>query len=178
MREIGGYYLDQFNELSKNNNIIRQHVYNKFDSILSVDQIKSINFLNKIPFEINKDILDTIVKEWDNKENSLLFKDLNKLHPLTDEFDKMKSSIKKEILSHNSKHWTYSNIINIALLMKDQTIYFPTFLDFRGRIYPTPNYLSYQSSDLARSLLLFKNIVPYKNKASTNIYSEVLNNIL
>ena len=48
MKKIGGYYLDQFNELSKNNNIIRQHVYNKFDSILSVDQIKSINFLNKI----------------------------------------------------------------------------------------------------------------------------------
>ena len=52
----------------------------------------------------------------------------------------------------------YKNILNIALLMKDETIYFPTFLDFRGRIYPTPNYLNYQSSDLARSLLLFKEI--------------------
>lgn len=40
--------------------------------------------------------------------------------------------------------------------MKDQTIYFPTFLDFRGRVYPNPNYLSYQSNDLARSLLTFK----------------------
>ena len=129
----------KFNELSKNNNIIRQHVYNKYDSVLSVDQIDTINFLNKIPFEINKDVLKIVVKEWDDKDNSILFNGLNRLHPKSDDFDKVKANIKREILSHNSKHWTYANIINIALLMKDHTIYFPTFLDFRGRIYPTPN---------------------------------------
>lgn len=32
----------------------------------------------------------------------------------------------------------------------------PTFMDFRGRIYPTPNYLSYQGGDLARSLIVLR----------------------
>lgn len=61
--------------------------------------------------------------------------------------------------------------------MQDQTIYFPTFFDFRGRIYPSPNYLSYQSNDLARSLLLFKNINTNLIKTD-NIYNEIFNNIL
>lgn len=42
--------------------------------------------------------------------------------------------------------------------MQDSTIYFPTFLDFRGRVYPITNYLNYQGNDIARSLLLFKNV--------------------
>ena len=180
MKKIGGYYLGEFNELSNNNNIIRQHIYNKFDSVLASEQIETINFLNQIPFEINKEVLEIVNKEWNNKESSELFKGLNNLHPLTSYFDKVNSNIKREILSHNSKHWTYSNIINIASLMKDRTIYFPTFLDFRGRIYPNPNYLSYQSNDLARSLLLFKNIFSDKNKNKDmkNAYGEVLYTIL
>ena len=52
--------------------------------------------------------------------------------------------------------------------MKDQTLYFPTSLDFRGRIYPTPTYLSYQSNDLARSLFLFKDISE-NNEAYNNL---------
>jgi len=35
--------------------------------------------------------------------------------------------------------------------MEDQVIYFPAFMDFRERLYPTPDYLSYQGNDLARS---------------------------
>jgi DNA-directed RNA polymerase len=158
LMETGGYLLDQFNELSKNDTIVRQHSSNKFESLISKNQVDSINFLNSRAFEINKEMLDLAVKEWYNKGDSFLFGGLNQLHPSTTQFDKLSSSAKKEVLSHNSKHWAYLNTINIALLMRDQTIYFPSFLDFRGRIYPTPNYLSYQSSDLARSLLLFKEI--------------------
>ncbi len=54
----------------------------------------------------------------------------------------------------------YRNIINIAELYKNHIIYFPTFLDFRGRIYPIVNYLNYQGGDIARSLLNFHTIEP------------------
>ena len=56
--------------------------------------------------------------------------------------------------------------------MKNQTIFLPTFLDFRGRIYLTPNYLSYQGGDIARSLLLFKNV---NNKVN---YDKTVSSIL
>lgn len=111
-----------------------------------------------------------------NKNNSTIFNKYNQLHELTDKLDQLDPNLssikKKEIISHNSKYWVYNNIINLALLFKNNTIYFPTFLDFRGRIYPTPNYLSYQSNDLARSLLLFE------KTADTNSSADILEQIL
>jgi hypothetical protein len=176
LESTGGYYIDEFNELSSSNNIIRQNTFNKYDSIISNTQIETINFLNSRAFEINQEVLDVLSNDWYNKEDSKLFKGINKLHPRTDELQKLNATDKKEVMSHNSKYWNYSNILNIALLMRDQTFYFPAFLDFRGRIYPTPNYLSYQSSDLARSLLIFKNI---STELSSNpSYKVILNSIL
>jgi DNA-directed RNA polymerase len=59
----------------------------------------------------------------------------------------------------------YRNILNIAKLYRNEVIYFPTFLDFRGRVYPLVNYLTYQGGDIARSLLLFH----MKGKKTLNI---------
>ena len=185
--QVGGYYFDEYNELNKNNKLIRDNNYNKFESLISGEQINTINFLNSKAFEVNKDTLNFIVKEWGNKEDSTIFRGFNKLHPLTDNYDKVNSAIKKEILSHNSKYWSNTNVINIALLFQYETLYFPTFFDFRGRIYPAPNYLSYQSSDLARSLLVFKDLpknICTSNPTSmvrssyNNYYQDILINIL
>ena len=163
----GGYLLSEFNELNKNISIVRDNPYMKEHSKISKDQISTVNYLNNIPFEINNTMLDYLLLEWKNT-NSVIFKEYNKLHPLSKELDNnnLDSNMKKEILKHNSIHWNYSNILNISALMREQTIYLPTFLDFRGRVYPIPVYLSYQGSDLARSLLLFKNVglkIDYNN---------------
>jgi hypothetical protein len=158
-KNIGGYLLDEFNELVKNNEIVRSNPYLKIQSSITNTQINTINFLNSIPFEINKNMLNFIKIEGE-KEGSIIFNGYNKLHPLADKIndDNIDSKLKLDIISHNSLYWNYTYIINIALLMKNNTIYLPTFLDFRGRIYPSPNYLSYQGGDLARSLLLFKDV--------------------
>ena len=172
----GGYYLDEFNELSSNNKIIRQNTFNKFDSIISVEQVEAINFLNSRAFEINQEVLNLLITEWNNKTDSKLFKNINMLHPKTAMLDKLSTKEKNEVMSHNSKYWNYSNILNIAMLMVGKTVYFPTYLDFRGRIYPTPNYLSYQSNDLARSLLLFRSV---DTETSSNpVYKKILKSIL
>lgn len=43
---------------------------------------------------------------------------------------------------------------------KYDAIYFPHMLDFRGRMYPIPNYLQPQGNDLARGLLTFAEAAP------------------
>jgi len=63
--------------------------------------------------------------------------------------------IKKDKLKHNALYSLYYNILQIAVLFRNQTFYLPVYADFRGRIYTLSNYLSYQGNDLARSLLLF-----------------------
>jgi len=60
-------------------------------------------------------------------------------------------------MSHDSKFWLYRNILNLARLYKNNVLYVPCFMDFRGRVYPMVSYLNYQASDIARSLFCFKN---------------------
>jgi DNA-directed RNA polymerase, mitochondrial len=42
------------------------------------------------------------------------------------------------------------------MLLQDYTFYHPLFMDWRGRIYTNSNVLSFQSSELSRSLIMFK----------------------
>ena len=48
------------------------------------------------------------------------------------------------------------NNIMSALLFKDKTFYHSLFLDWRGRIYTKSNILSYQSNQLSKALIMFK----------------------
>jgi DNA-directed RNA polymerase len=43
----------------------------------------------------------------------------------------------------------------VRLQLKEKLFWFPNFIDFRGRVYPTSIYLSQISNDVGRSLLLF-----------------------
>uniref|UniRef100_P33539 Probable DNA-directed RNA polymerase n=1 Tax=Agaricus bitorquis TaxID=5343 RepID=RPOP_AGABT len=129
----------------------------------------SINYLNSIKFKINKAMLNFILAEWDNKD-SKLFKGYNMLKPILETDSK---EIKEEKVSSNSKYTLYSNIISLASLYKDNEFYLPVYVDFRGRVYPLSNYISYQGGDLARSLILFadtKCVLNNSGKECLNVY--------
>ena len=117
--------------------------------------VNTIVYLNSIGYKINKRVLNFLISEWNNKDG-WLFKGINILKEIDPKVKLSKTEI-NDIQSHNSKYWNILNTLNIAVLYSDQTFYLPTFADFRGRIYPLTNYLSYQGSDVARSLLLFDN---------------------
>jgi len=46
-------------------------------------------------------------------------------------------------------------IVDSTPLLYLQVFYFPSNLDFRGRVYPIPPYLHHLGSDLSRGLLTF-----------------------
>jgi DNA-directed RNA polymerase len=55
-----------------------------------------------------------------------------------------------------SKKFVQENILGLADIFEDVPEFFiPVIMDFRGRIYCETNYLNYQGTDLAKSLLLF-----------------------
>jgi DNA-directed RNA polymerase len=160
----GGYLTEAVRYYNnKNLDIIHQNPLNKFSSEPSQMQYDSINHLNKQAFVINKDVLNFILTEWEREDNNGIFGEYNKKREKPQKLLPFHKEYKK-IQTHNSLFWTYRNIINIATIYQDYTIYLPTYMDFRGRIYPYIPYLSYQGNDLARGLLNFAHNEPITEK--------------
>jgi len=153
---IGGYITEALRSYANpDQSIVKSNPKLIKQSNISDKQIDCINYINNVPFKINKFVLSFVFKEW-AKEDSILFKGYNKLHVKTSEINsKISSDVYKEIQAHNSIYYQNYNTIMMATLYKDKVFYIPTFLDFRGRLYSKVSYLSYQSGDLARSLLEF-----------------------
>jgi len=56
---------------------------------------------------------------------------------------------------HTQRVAALSKVATAASFADEQAIYFPHYLDFRGRIYPYASYLNPQSDDVGRALLEF-----------------------
>jgi len=159
--------------------IVKNNYKNLFNTTGEKKIINTINHLNNTKFSINKMMLDFVMTEWENGD-SIIFEGYNKLMDENNDPDIIeyysdlakakdksdKTTIKninnkiikklREIRAHNSKFWYYFNVISIAYVYRNVGFYLPTFSDFRGRIYPLAQYLTYQGGDLSRSLLLFE----------------------
>lgn len=75
-----------------------------------------------------------------------------------DDFNKLENKTRYQINKYKSlksKKLLQDNILQLANLFKNVDIYFPVRLDQRGRLYCISSYLNYQSTSLAKSLLLF-----------------------
>src|SRR5882672_2943346 len=158
---VGGGYLTQEMKriVNKYNTFIKQSYKNENKSVVGSIQVDTINYLNKQKFRINKEMLEFLLLEFYSGVDSIIFKNKNRLHPLTEKLSKLdidkNVDVKKEILSHNSLYYLYRNILGLAVIFEDITFYLPTFMDFRGRIYSYVHYLNYQGTDIARSLFEF-----------------------
>ena len=159
----GGYF---------NTDLDTNFIHNKYKNQGEVkldnnNLIKTINYLQGIEYKINKDVLNVIT---DRIANGLLKKLLDiDFHPSTNKMSKIKKDgdniLFKEILSHNSSTFVNRQILTNAILLKNNnSIYFPMFVDWRGRLYCKTSTFSYQGPDLAKSLLLFKEGVVINKK--------------
>ncbi len=151
--EDGGYLLYRYKRLV-NGTLIHNNKKNLMNSIVTDNQRKTNDYLNKQKFLINKSVLRLLTNDF-NKENSFFFEDKNKIHPLSEKWGELDSVTKKIVSSHNSKFNLYSYVLSLAIIYREVYYYLPTYMDFRGRIYTFVDYLNYQGGDLSRSLIEF-----------------------
>jgi len=124
--------------------------------------------LQQVAWQINSDMLDIVLKCWENERvvgNIPNFGTIPEqprytgdcLHELRAWKLKQKD-IKQANDANNSKRYQTCRILHLAKIYKTwDKLYFPYRCDYRGRVYALPYYLHPQASDLAKSLLDFKN---------------------
>lgn len=111
-----------------------------------------VNNINSVAFKINKDVLDFIAS-YGSRYGLII--DSSYTHPLSAK-DKLSKQEFTELSSFLSKKSLQDNILAIADMYSNLHEFFlPTRLDSRGRLYCISEYLNYQSTELAKSLLLF-----------------------
>ena len=162
------------------------------DSIHRADLSKvmeGLNALGKIPWKINKTVLDAAWKCWDDGivlgdipaqvdfevpplPPKMEYKDYKTLGDLEKESSLAEYRKYREQLSrHNrfkQKNMDLHSLRCSAMLKLNQAtkfqdyeeIFFPYNVDFRGRAYPVTPHLSIVGSDLCRALLMFSDAKP------------------
>jgi DNA-directed RNA polymerase len=147
--KLGGYLL---NDEQFTDNIFIEKYNNKGSTVGDDNILSVINNISTIGYKINKDVLNFI--KLHGLELGLISSDKDILELKLKK--KLTKLDRKHIDSLQSKFDLDNNILGIAEVYQNlPSFYIPVRMDSRGRIYCISNYLNYQSSDLAKSLLLF-----------------------
>lgn len=146
---LGGYLINDVKVTDKM--IIRNWELKKSSIVQDPNVVYDlVNNINSVGFKINKDMLNFIYT-YGEKFELLLNEDIN--------FDFSKPINKTdytEIESYVSKLDLQDNILGLAELYSNiPEFYIPVRIDERGRMNCVNQYLNYQSTELAKSLLLF-----------------------
>lgn len=162
------------------------------DSIYRADLSKvmeGLNVLGRIPWKINRKVLDIAWKCWDDGivlgdipaqtdyevpplPPKMEYKDYKTLGDLEREDELVAyRKYRERVSKHNrfkQKNMDLHSLRCSAMLKLNQAkkfedfdeIFFPYNVDFRGRAYPVPPHLSIVGSDLCRALLMFADPKP------------------
>ncbi len=136
-----------------------------------------VNAVQETPWKINKKVLEVMQHFWYNIEEDVLG-----CLPKKTELDKkpypkggsaedikkwkqVSSKIYSENIRMRSHVLAFQKVLWVAEKYKDyDRVYYPHNLDFRGRIYPMPDYLTPQGDDSCKGLLQFAEGRPIKTE--------------
>ncbi len=168
----GGYYLITEPLLHSG---INKHSA-ALDRPFSDETLRAVNAIQSTPWRVNGWVLDLMREAWVNGD---LIGDLPDFDPkpLPDripedvwdgmskearaEWNKKRSDIYGDNARQVSSRTAFLSQLSIAeTLRSEDVIWFPHFLDFRGRIYPMCADLHPQGNDIAKALLTFKDGKP------------------
>lgn len=130
---------------------------------------QGLDALGKTAWQINKNVLTVMMEAWNSGEEIANMPPLDPDLEVPEEPDSsadpllrkrwiraVKAVENKRYGLHSQR--CYMNLqLEIARTFRNQTIYFPHNLDYRGRAYPMPTYLNHMGADHARAILKFAN---------------------
>ncbi|KAF7563355.1 hypothetical protein G7046_g758 [Stylonectria norvegica] len=130
---------------------------------------KGVDVLGETPWRINKDVLDVMVEAWNSgvkianippldPELQLPTEPESSADPLVRRaWLRTVKAVENERSGLHSQRCYMNLQLEIARAFRNQTIYFPHNVDYRGRAYPMPTYLNHMGADHTRSILKFAN---------------------
>ena len=138
---------------------------------------EAINILQKVPYQINRKVYEVMLPLWEKGESVAGLPSRDRRAPTAkpdkkvDEeayirWARVTSEILKENRSRISLRMHYAKLIQLADKFMDSKLWFPLTMDFRGRFYCEPSYLSYQGIDAAQALLQFAHKKPITDRGA------------
>ena len=128
---------------------------------------KGLDVLGKTPWQINKEVLGVLMEAWNGGEEIANMPPLNPEFEIPPEPDasadplqrrnwiRAVKAIENERSGLHSQRCFMNLQLEIARAFRNQTIYFPHNVDYRGRAYPMPTYLNHMGADHTRAILKF-----------------------
>jgi len=150
------------------NRLVKISKDNYGETMVTSGFVNNVNKLASVPFRINLEVLKLIEEMLEiksEKYKDILLFDVHEWTDVEKKIDresgkerKLTVEEQKEVQEHNSKYFQQMQIINIARTYAYlDEFYLPVNVDWRGRVYTLPSYLTYQGTDLAKSLINFAN---------------------
>ncbi|XP_053957497.1 DNA-directed RNA polymerase, mitochondrial isoform X1 [Anastrepha ludens] len=138
--------------------------------------LDSLNQLSSVAWRVNTDILDVIIKVFQNGGDEKLDipqppSSLPPLPSIQEENPVLTADERsrrfKAKLAHRRKQGEMYSLwcdtlyrLSLANHYRNRVFWLPHNMDFRGRVYPIPPHLNHLGSDLARSMLVFDQAQP------------------
>lgn len=162
----GGYYF-------LNQDLVRTGIHKHtaaLDTAISQSTLDGLNLVQSTPWRINTRVLDTMIAAYESgmEVGDLPYHDCEPVPSKADEewevmSDEEKKDWKRELSAIHGRNArlegrrkSFASKINVARQMREYpSIWFPHFLDFRGRLYPMPSDLHPQNDDIGKALLEF-----------------------
>jgi DNA-directed RNA polymerase len=129
--------------------------------------LKGLDVLGKTAWSVNQKTLQVMVEAWNTGEAIANLPALDPQFDIPEEPDASADPLIRQSWARkikqieNARSGLHSerchmNLqLEVARALRNQTIYFPHNIDYRGRAYPMPTYLNHMGADHTRALLKF-----------------------
>lgn len=138
------------------------------------EPMEAVNLIQQTPWCVNKKVYDVVSWCWENsiEVGDLPSRENEELPPIPDDYKTNKQANKEwrqqaaRIYNHRastiSRRLLVAKILYVSKKLIGERFFYPSQVDFRGRVYNIPAFLGIQGSDLSRGLLHFNRPVKVK----------------